>query len=92
MKNGNDDGALNMNRTVVWSPGRLQEKTHTVLKQRPATLWLTGLNSAGRSTIACALERHLLDCGHAAYVLDCDNVRHVLNRNLGFLPLTAQFR
>jgi adenylyl-sulfate kinase len=54
--------------------------------QKPATVWLTGLSGAGKSTIACALERRLLDGGHAAYVLDGDNVRHGLNRDLGFSP------
>ena len=76
-----------MDRTVVWHPGQVagEERAH-LLRQRPATLWLTGLSSAGKSTIACALERRLLDCGHAAYVLDGDNVRHGLNRDLGFSP------
>jgi adenylyl-sulfate kinase len=74
-------------RTVVWHAGQITGEDRTqLLKQRPATLWLTGLSGAGKSTIACALERRLLDCGHAAYVLDGDNVRHGLNRDLGFSP------
>jgi len=76
-----------MNRTVVWHAGQVTvEDRYILLKQRPATLWLTGLSGAGKSTVACALERRLLDCGHAAYVLDGDNVRHGLNRDLGFSP------
>jgi adenylyl-sulfate kinase len=76
-----------MNRTVVWHAGQVTvEDRFILLKQRPVTLWLTGLSGAGKSTIACALERRLLDCGHAAYVLDGDNVRHGLNRDLGFSP------
>jgi len=76
-----------MDRTVVWHPGQVagEERAH-FLKQRPATVWLTGLSGAGKSTIACALERRLLDAGNAAYVLDGDNVRHSLNRDLGFSP------
>jgi adenylyl-sulfate kinase len=54
--------------------------------QKPVTVWLTGLSGAGKSTIACALERRLLESGHASYVLDGDNVRHGLNRDLGFSP------
>jgi len=76
-----------MDRTVVWHAGQVTgEERAILLKQRPATLWLTGLSGAGKSTIACALERRLLDGGQAAYVLDGDNVRHGLNRDLGFSP------
>ena len=72
---------------VVWHPGQVTGAERAqLLKQRPATLWLTGLSGAGKSTIACALERRLLDIGHAAFVLDGDNVRHGLNRDLGFSP------
>ncbi len=74
-------------RKVIWHAGQVTSADRVlVLKQRPATLWLTGLSGAGKSTIACALERRLLDCGHTAYVLDGDNVRHGLNRDLGFTP------
>jgi len=76
-----------MDRTVVWHPGQVagKERAH-FLKQWPVTVWLTGLSGAGKSTIACTLERRLLDAGNAAYVLDGDNVRHGLNRDLGFSP------
>jgi bifunctional enzyme CysN/CysC len=55
-----------------------------VLRQQPATLWLTGLSGSGKSSIARTLEKRLADAGHAAYVLDGDNVRHGLSRDLGF--------
>ena len=57
-----------------------------VLKQHPLTVWLTGLPGSGKSTIAQALERGLIDAGHACFVLDGDNMRHGLNRDLGFSP------
>ena len=57
-----------------------------VLKQQPLTVWLTGLSGSGKSTIAQALERRLIDAGHACFVLDGDNMRHGLNRDLGFTP------
>jgi len=73
--------------TLVWHAGQVtNDERALLLGQRPATVWLTGLSGAGKSTIACALERRLLDGGHAAYVLDGDNVRHGLNRDLGFSP------
>ena len=57
-----------------------------VLKQEPLTVWLTGLSGSGKSTIAQALERRLIDAGRACFVLDGDNMRHGLNRDLGFSP------
>ncbi len=62
-----------------------QARAH-VLKQRPATLWLTGLSGSGKSTIAHHLESRLMAAGHACYVLDGDNLREGLNRDLGFSP------
>jgi len=49
-----------------------------------ATVWLTGLSGSGKSTIAVALERMLIESGRAAYLLDGDNLRHGLNGDLGF--------
>jgi adenylylsulfate kinase len=45
---------------------------------------MTGLSASGKSTVAVALEKVLLDRGKHAYRLDGDNVRHGLNKNLGF--------
>ncbi|MBY0312500.1 MAG: adenylyl-sulfate kinase [Phycisphaerales bacterium] len=50
------------------------------------TLWMTGLSGSGKSTVAAALERALVDRGVHAYRLDGDNLRHGLNRDLGFSP------
>jgi bifunctional enzyme CysN/CysC len=55
-----------------------------LLRQRGATVWLTGLSGSGKSTIAKRLEKELVDAGHLAYILDGDNVRHGLNSDLGF--------
>ncbi|MGA1764226.1 MAG: adenylyl-sulfate kinase [Ilumatobacteraceae bacterium] len=49
-----------------------------------ATVWLTGLSGSGKSTIADALSRELLQRSVLGYVLDADNLRHGLNANLGF--------
>ncbi|HEX7167828.1 MAG TPA: adenylyl-sulfate kinase [Acidimicrobiales bacterium] len=48
------------------------------------TVWLTGLPSAGKSTIARAVEKRLLDDGRAVEVLDGDVVRTHLTKDLGF--------
>jgi adenylyl-sulfate kinase len=57
-----------------------------LLGQHPLTVWLTGLSGAGKSTIAAALERRLIDGATACYMLDGDNVRAGINRDLGFGP------
>jgi len=70
---------------VVWHGGQVHaEDRHRLLGQQPLTLWLTGLSASGKSTLAYALERRLMDAGRACYVLDGDNIRHGLSRNLGF--------
>ena len=56
----------------------------TRLRQKPATLWFTGLSASGKSTLAYALESVLFQQGHACAVLDGDNLRRGLNRDLGF--------
>ncbi len=70
---------------MVWQFGQVTPADRArLLKQKPATVWLTGLSGAGKSTLAFALEKRLLELGHASFVLDGDNVRHGLNRDLGF--------
>lgn len=49
-----------------------------------ATLWFTGLPSAGKSTIANALARRLADEGRRVQVLDGDEVRPHLSAGLGY--------
>lgn len=72
---------------VVWHEGQVDADCRSkFMGHRPVTLWMTGLSGAGKSTVAFALERRLIDAGHACFVLDGDNVRHGLNRDLGFSP------
>jgi adenylylsulfate kinase len=49
-----------------------------------ATLWFTGLPSAGKSTIAHALADDLVRAGRRVQVLDGDEVRPHLSAGLGF--------
>ncbi len=73
------------NENIVWHGGQVTfTERAKLLNQQPLTLWLTGLSASGKSTLAFALERALIEAGRACYVLDGDNVRHGLNRNLGF--------
>ncbi|MFZ5692326.1 MAG: adenylyl-sulfate kinase [Pseudomonadota bacterium] len=52
--------------------------------QSPATIWFTGLPSAGKSTILNLVEQKLSRRGIHTYALDGDNLRLGLNRDLGF--------
>ncbi|GHE68781.1 adenylyl-sulfate kinase [Streptomyces longispororuber] len=49
-----------------------------------ATVWLTGLPSAGKTTIAHELARTLRARGRAVEVLDGDEIREFLSAGLGF--------
>jgi bifunctional enzyme CysN/CysC len=49
-----------------------------------ATVWLTGLPGAGKSTLACELERALVHRKRVAYRLDGDLLRAELCADLGF--------
>ncbi|MEV0226091.1 adenylyl-sulfate kinase [Streptomyces sp. NPDC050704] len=49
-----------------------------------ATIWLTGLPSAGKTTIAQELAGRLRQEGHRVEVLDGDEIRTFLTAGLGF--------
>ncbi|CAH1764110.1 1353_t:CDS:2 [Entrophospora sp. SA101] len=72
---------------LTWHEGSVSsEEREKLLGQKGFTIWLTGLSASGKSTIACALEQHLLHLGLASYRLDGDNIRLGLNKGLGFGP------
>jgi bifunctional enzyme CysN/CysC len=51
---------------------------------RGATVWITGLPAAGKTTLGNALAAHLSQRGRAVYLLDGDEVRRGINADLGF--------
>ncbi|WP_277440620.1 adenylyl-sulfate kinase [Streptomyces sp. SPB162] len=53
-------------------------------REAGATVWLTGLPSAGKTTVAFALADRLRDAGHRVEVLDGDEIREFLSAGLGF--------
>jgi bifunctional enzyme CysN/CysC len=74
-------------RDITWHPSSLDRgRRWAATGQRGATIWLTGLPASGKSTVAVALERTLVDAGRTAYLLDGDNVRHGISDDLGFSP------
>jgi adenylyl-sulfate kinase len=72
---------------ISWTTGKVaRDERERRNKHRGAVIWLTGLSSAGKSTIATELERELFHMGLHTYVLDGDNIRHGLSANLAFSP------
>lgn len=69
---------------ITWHAGLTHQERAALRKQQGATLWFTGLSASGKSTIATALEQHLLSLGLHSYRLDGDNIRFGLNKDLGF--------
>ena len=70
---------------IRWHPSSLDRSYRWARTgQRGATIWFTGLPASGKSTLAVAVERALVESGQVAYLLDGDNIRHGLSDDLGF--------
>ena len=70
---------------VVWHEGAVsREGRWRSLRRTGATIWLTGLPAAGKSTLADALERSLLERGRATYRLDATAMRDGVCADLGY--------
>ena len=81
------DRSVAKSQNIFWTDAKITSRARAAQKgHRGAVVWLTGLPSAGKSTIAQALERELFGRAMHTYVLDGDNIRHGLNSNLGFSP------
>jgi bifunctional enzyme CysN/CysC len=77
--------SVSKSTNVFWQDikiSRLHRESYN--KHKAAVFWLTGLSSAGKSTIAKALEAILFEEGFQTVILDGDNVRHGLCGDLGF--------
>ncbi|MGW8062589.1 adenylyl-sulfate kinase [Streptomyces ziwulingensis] len=66
--------------TTTTGPSRPRENHVTT----GATVWLTGLPSAGKTTIAHELAGRLREEGRRVELLDGDEIREFLSRGLGF--------
>ena len=73
------------NSEVYWETWEVSKNDRRKIKGHSSLIiWLTGLPSSGKTTIARELEKRLHDMGGHTYVLDGDNMRHGLNKDLGF--------
>jgi bifunctional enzyme CysN/CysC len=71
--------------TIAWQPGLVEQAARVArLGHSGATVWLTGLSAAGKTTIAERVEERLVAAGRIVCRLDGDNLRHGLNDDLGF--------
>lgn len=74
-------------RDITWHDHAIGRAEREQLQgSRGITVWMTGLPSSGKSTIADMLARELHSRGVFSIVLDGDNIRHGLNSDLGFSP------
>lgn len=55
-----------------------------VTSAKGLVIWLTGLSGAGKTTLARAIRRELLQTGRSVELLDGDEVRENLSHGLGF--------
>lgn len=67
-----------------FTSGMARHERWRVLGQSGATIWLTGLSGAGKSTVGCAIETKLFSQALVAYRLDGDELRSGLCDDLGF--------
>ena len=75
---GNISQNLDRGNTVIFKS--LQDYGDNSFK----CIWLTGLPSSGKSTIAEALGKKLKKENIPYYIIDGDNIRSTLNKDLGF--------
>src|SRR5688500_11089578 len=82
---------LSTTANILWQNSQVDRKKRMeILSQQGATLWLTGLSSAGKSSLAFLLEYRLWERKYKSYVLDGDNLRLGLNIDLGFTKVDRE--
>lgn len=68
-----------------WSHDPISQADRNRLNRHDSgIIWFTGLSAAGKTTLACSLEKWLYGRNIRAYVLDGDTIRQGLNVDLGF--------
>ncbi len=62
------------------------EEREQQLRQKGATIWITGLHGSGKNNLAYKLERYLFDMGAVAVLMDGSTVRSGLSKELDYSP------
>lgn len=75
-----------MSSNLYYSEGDITPAQRHAITHGGAVVWFTGLSGSGKSTVARAVEKKLVESGVAAFRLDGDNLRLGLNSDLGFSP------
>lgn len=77
--------SLRRAENIIWQKLDItREYRAAKMRQKPITLWFTGLSGSGKSALANEIEKTLSVAGRYTMLLDGDNVRMGLNSNLGF--------
>ena len=77
--------SLRRAENIIWQKLDItREHRAAKMRQKPITLWFTGLSGSGKSALANEIEKTLSVAGRYTMLLDGDNVRMGLNSNLGF--------
>ena len=80
-------GSETRENNIIWHHATVTRKRREAQNgHRSVIIWFTGLSSAGKSTLAHAVEERLHQLGCRTFVFDGDNVRHGLCVDLGFSP------
>ena len=74
-------------KNITWHGANVEQaERETIIGNKGAVVWMTGLSGSGKSTVCRRVEQLLLERGVHTYVLDGDNIRFGLNKDLGFSP------
>jgi bifunctional enzyme CysN/CysC len=77
--------SLRRSDNLTWQQTDIDRNIRSAkMKQKPVTIWFTGLSGAGKSSLANEIEKSLSIRGNYTMLLDGDNIRMGLNKNLGF--------
>jgi adenylyl-sulfate kinase len=73
-----------MNLVVPHEPKISYDDRCAAYQQEGKIIWFTGLSGAGKTTLATALEKKLIQQGRVVCLLDGDTLRNGLNSDLDF--------
>jgi len=78
---------MRLNRENIWTDFNSfirRNRSRFLVRQNPKAIWLTGLSSAGKTTIALALEKEIQKKGYFIKVFDGDIMRTGINKDLTY--------